>query len=259
MNSNNDCQWDDKHDDDGAQKTDANVDGPALLPSIGSKRARRAPPNPPPHNLPPSFPTRQYLSFLHLCRLVALVLVPRRRDMSVRPVWSSCTCKSCQLHALLLPVEYGLLCHLGQRLCQRGDSLFVSVFLLVLVVCWVASLGCVSQRSGVHLGWLVRVWLRFHPRGRRSDLAGHDRGHICIRGILVSQVQGLFRCGLWVWLYRLVCAHLWGQLRFALFFIGFVVVKELPGRVHCGVEGCYRNVMGFGVEQCAVLSFVVCS
>jgi len=42
MNQNDD--WNDKHDDDGAQKTDANVDDPALLPSVGSKRARRAPP-----------------------------------------------------------------------------------------------------------------------------------------------------------------------------------------------------------------------
>jgi len=42
MNQNDD--WNDKHDGDGAQKTDANVDGPALLPSVGSKRARRAPP-----------------------------------------------------------------------------------------------------------------------------------------------------------------------------------------------------------------------
>jgi len=31
MNQNDD--WDDKHNDDSAQKTDANVDGPALLPS----------------------------------------------------------------------------------------------------------------------------------------------------------------------------------------------------------------------------------
>ena len=43
MNQNDD--WNDKHDDDSAQKTDANVDDdPALLPSVGSKRARRAPP-----------------------------------------------------------------------------------------------------------------------------------------------------------------------------------------------------------------------
>jgi len=42
MNQNDD--WNDKRDDDGAQKTDANVDDPALLPSVGSRRARRAPP-----------------------------------------------------------------------------------------------------------------------------------------------------------------------------------------------------------------------
>jgi len=42
MNQNDD--WHKKHDDDGAQKFDVNVDGPALLPSVGSKRARRAPP-----------------------------------------------------------------------------------------------------------------------------------------------------------------------------------------------------------------------
>jgi len=42
MNQNDDSN--DKHDDDGAQKIDANVDGPALLPSVSSKRARRAPP-----------------------------------------------------------------------------------------------------------------------------------------------------------------------------------------------------------------------
>ena len=34
MNQNDD--WNDKYDDDGAQKTDANVDDPALLPSVGS-------------------------------------------------------------------------------------------------------------------------------------------------------------------------------------------------------------------------------
>jgi len=62
MNQNDD--WNDKHDDDGAQKTDANVYGPALLPSVGSKRARRIPPNPPPHNLPPSFPTQEQLMVL---------------------------------------------------------------------------------------------------------------------------------------------------------------------------------------------------
>ena len=68
MNQNDD--WEEKHDNDGAQKTDANVDGPALLPSVGSKRARRAPPNPPPHNLPPSFPTQEQLmvlTVLHVC------------------------------------------------------------------------------------------------------------------------------------------------------------------------------------------------
>jgi len=42
MNQNDD--WNNKHDDDGAQKTDANVDSPALLPSVSSKRACRAPP-----------------------------------------------------------------------------------------------------------------------------------------------------------------------------------------------------------------------
>ena len=42
MNQNDD--WNNKHDDDGAQKTDANVDGSALLPSVDSKRARLAPP-----------------------------------------------------------------------------------------------------------------------------------------------------------------------------------------------------------------------
>jgi len=36
--------WNNKHDDDGAQKTNLNVDGLALLPSVGSKPARRAPP-----------------------------------------------------------------------------------------------------------------------------------------------------------------------------------------------------------------------
>jgi len=50
-----------------AQKTDVNVDGPALLPPVGSKRARRAPPNPPFHNLPPSFPTQEQLMILFCC------------------------------------------------------------------------------------------------------------------------------------------------------------------------------------------------
>jgi len=65
MNQNDD--WDDKHDNDGAQKTDANVDGPALLLSVGSKRARQAPPNPPPHNLPPTFPAQEQLMVLFCC------------------------------------------------------------------------------------------------------------------------------------------------------------------------------------------------
>jgi len=43
MNQNDD--WDDKHDNDSAQKTATNVDGTALLPraSVGSKQARQAP------------------------------------------------------------------------------------------------------------------------------------------------------------------------------------------------------------------------
>jgi len=40
MNQNDD--WDDKHDDNDAQKTDAIADDPALLLSVSSKRARRA-------------------------------------------------------------------------------------------------------------------------------------------------------------------------------------------------------------------------
>ena len=51
---------------DGAQKTDANVDDPALLPSVGSKRARRAPPKsstPQPPSLLPN-PGTAHGSFL---------------------------------------------------------------------------------------------------------------------------------------------------------------------------------------------------
>ena len=65
MNWNDDS--DDKHDDNGAQKTDANLHGPALLPSICSNQARQAPPNPPPHNLPPSFPTQEQLMVIFCC------------------------------------------------------------------------------------------------------------------------------------------------------------------------------------------------
>jgi len=39
MNQNDD--WNDKHNDDGAQKTDANVDGPALLAPCVAERGRR--------------------------------------------------------------------------------------------------------------------------------------------------------------------------------------------------------------------------
>jgi len=65
------------HDDDGAQKTDANVDGPALLPSVGSKQARRAPPHPPPHNLPPSprLPTQDQLKVSHIMILLSFQTV----------------------------------------------------------------------------------------------------------------------------------------------------------------------------------------
>jgi len=65
INQNDDC--DDKHNDNGAQKNDTNVDDPTLLPSVGSKWAHQAPPNPPPHNLPPSFPTQKQLMVLFCC------------------------------------------------------------------------------------------------------------------------------------------------------------------------------------------------
>jgi len=58
--------WNNKHNDDGAQTTNANVDGPALLPSVGSKRARQAPPKsstPQPSSLLPN-PGTAHGSFL---------------------------------------------------------------------------------------------------------------------------------------------------------------------------------------------------
>jgi len=64
MNQNDD--WNDKYDNDGAQKTDVHVDDPALLPSVGSKRTRRAPPKsstPQPPSLLPN-PGTAHGSFL---------------------------------------------------------------------------------------------------------------------------------------------------------------------------------------------------
>jgi len=39
-----------------------------LLPSVGSKQARRDPPSLPPHNFPPFFPTQEQLMVLFCCR-----------------------------------------------------------------------------------------------------------------------------------------------------------------------------------------------
>ena len=71
MNQNDD--WNDKHDDDGAQKTDANVDGPALFPSVGIKRARQATPRsstPQPPSLLPNLGTA------HGSFLLSHVMIP---------------------------------------------------------------------------------------------------------------------------------------------------------------------------------------
>jgi len=46
-------------------------------------------------------------------------------------------------------------------------------------------------------------------------------------------------------------------LQFAGGLIGFVVVEELPGCVHSGVEGCDFDFVGMFVKQGAVLFFIV--
>jgi len=108
------------------------------------------------------------------CKLIAIVLMPRRPGRSAPPIWLSCTCIPHQLHTLPLPGGYGWLFRLGQLLCCRGvldlSSWFALLFLLrlVLVVCchWVAGPGCAgSLWGGVHLGQLARVYFVFIPRG----------------------------------------------------------------------------------------------